>query len=170
MAGIVRQVNVKPERPGEHGLPKAPVDSAFVSRRGVGRDFNRYRHEKKRDDPDMAVLIMPLETIRELNEEGWPLKPGDIGENFTTEGIGYGDFSPGRAFRIGEAEVQISKACEPCDNLFLLPYVGEGKGPQFLKVMLGRRGWFARVLKEGNVRKGDGIEEVPTQPAPPRHS
>ena len=87
MAGVVQQINVKPRTPGEHGLPKKPVDSATVTRSGV------------------------------------------------------------------------SRACDPCTNLYLLPYVGKSKGPQFLKVMLGRRGWYARVLEEGSVRAGDPIVE-----------
>lgn len=160
MTGRVYQVNVKPEKPGEHGLPKLPVTAAFVSAKGVTGDFNRYRHEEKHDDPDMAVLIMPLETIRELNEEGWPIKPGDIGENFTTEGLPYDSFAPGRVLDLGSARVQVSKACTPCDNLYLLPYVGQERGPEFLKVMMGRRGWYARVLREGRVGRGDAVTEA----------
>ncbi len=160
MRGRVHQINRKPQTQGERGLPKAPVESALITLRGLEDDFNRYRHERKHDDPDSALLLMPLETLHELNGEGWPLKPGDIGENVTTAGIPYHGFAPGRSFRIGGAEVQVSKACDPCTNLYLLPYVGEVQGPRFLKVMMGRRGWYARVLKEGSVRKGDPIVEI----------
>jgi MOSC domain-containing protein YiiM len=141
-------------------LPKAPIESTVITRRGLEGDFNRHRHERKHDDPDNALLLMPLETIRELNGEGWPIEPGDIGENVTTAGIPYHRFAPGRSYRIGGAEVQISKACDPCANLYLLPYVGEVQGPRILKVMMGRRGWYARVLKEGPIKKGDAIEEI----------
>ena len=137
-----------------------PVNSIMVSKGGLEGDFNVYRHEKLDDDPDSAVLIMPLETIEELNKEGWPIKPGDIGENITTRGIAYSRFIPGKGVRIGQAELQISRACDPCANLLLLPYVGEGKGNQFLKVMFGRRGWYARVVREGRVKKGDEITAV----------
>jgi MOSC domain-containing protein YiiM len=155
--GIIQQINVKPLIRGEHGLPKKPVDSALVTQAGVQGDFNVYRHEERNDDPDQALLIMPMETIRELNSEGWPIKPGDIGENFTTSGISYQDYRVGDIFTAGGVRFQISKACDPCTNLYLLPYVGKSKGPDFLKVMLGRRGWYARVLDEGRVRKGDRI-------------
>jgi MOSC domain-containing protein YiiM len=161
LAGTIQQINVKPLTPGEHGLPKRPVDSAFVSLAGVKGDFNVYRHEKRKDDPNMALLVMPIEMIRELNSEGWPIKPGDLGENFTTSGIPYSDFAVGKTFAVGDIRFQISLACDPCDNLWLLPFVGRAKGPQFLKVMLHRRGWYARVLKEGQVRKGDKIAEEP---------
>ena len=158
---MVQQINVKPQRPGEHGLPKKPIDSAFVSLAGVRGDYNRYRHEKRNDDPDMALLLMPIETIREINSEGWPIKPGDLGENLTTTGIPYSAFAIGKVFAVGDVRFQVSKACDPCDNLWLLPYVGREKGPAFLKTMLHRRGWYARVLREGLVRTGDRISEGP---------
>jgi MOSC domain-containing protein YiiM len=154
---VVRQINVKSLTEGERGLPKKPVDSAFVSFAGVQGDFNVYRHEERMDDPDSALLIMPIETINELSSEGWPVKPGDLGENLTTSGLSYDSFEIGKAFTAGEMTFQISRACDPCDNLFLLPYVGRSKGPEFLKVMLGRRGWYARVLKEGRVKAQDQI-------------
>ena len=154
---FVRQINVKSLTEGERGLPKKPVDSAFISFAGVQGDFNVYRHEKRRDDPDSALLIMPIEKIRELNSEGWPIEPGDLGENLTTSGIPYDSFEVGKIFTAGEATFQISRACDPCDNLFLLSYVGRSKGPKFLKTMLGRRGWYARVLKEGRVKAQDQI-------------
>ena len=160
MAGTIRQINVKPQTPGEHGLPKKPVANATVTHSGVQGDFNLYRHEKRKDDPDMALLVMPIEMIRELNHEGWPIRPGDLGENFTTEGIPYSSFGVGKVFRAGGVRFQISKACDPCDNLYLLPYVGEKNGPSFLKIMLHRRGWYARVIDEGEVTQGDDVAEV----------
>jgi MOSC domain-containing protein YiiM len=159
---VIMQINVKPLTKGERGLPKKPVDSAFVSAAGVRGDFNVYRHDELEDDPDSALLIMPIETIRALNSEGWPIKPGDLGENFTTSGMPYDSFAVGKVFTAGQVRFQVSRACDPCDNLFLLPYVGPSKGPQFLKTMLGRRGWYARVLKEGRVGTQDQITPAET--------
>lgn len=159
-SGRVFDLHRKPEVTGEHGLPKPSVPEAFASRSGFRGDFNRYRHEEKRDDPDMALLIVPRETLGDLGREGWPVKSGDLGENITTEGVAYDAFRPGRRFRMGEVTFQVSKACTPCENLYLLPYVGTARGPEFLKVMLNRRGWYARVLHEGWVRTGDRIEAV----------
>jgi MOSC domain-containing protein YiiM len=165
VAGEIQQINVKPQTKGEHGLPKRRVDSAFVAREGVEGDYNVYRHDELHDDPDQALLIMPIETISELNSEGWPIKPGDLGENFTTRGVPYHEFGVGKVFTAGGVRLQISKACDPCDNLNLLPYVGASRGPAFLKVMLGRRGWYARVLEEGQVKAGDSLMEVGTESA-----
>lgn len=160
MTGVVQQISVKPHVKGEYGLPKKPVDLAHVTRAGVQGDFNIYRHEEMDDDPDQAILIMPIETIEKLNEEGWPVRPGDLGENLTTSGIPYESFSIGKTFIAGGVRLQISKPCEPCTRLYSLPYVGKSKGPGFLKVMLGRRGWYARVVVEGRVRAGDSVTSV----------
>ena len=159
MPGRVEQINVKPPREGEGGRRKMPVPSAFVCRAGVVGDYNVYRQEEKGGDPDSAVLIIPVETIRGLNSEGWPVSPGDLGENFTTSGVPYSSFAVGKTFSFGGAVLQVSRACDPCDNLYVLPYVAT-KGPEFLRAMLGRRGWYARVLKEGKVERGDGVAEV----------
>jgi MOSC domain-containing protein YiiM len=106
------------------------------------------------------LLVLPLETIRELNAEGWAVQVGDLGENITTAGIPYRSFAPGKTYAVGRAEIQITKRCDPCTNLYLLPYVGETKGPEFLKVMSGRRGWYASVLREGLIAEGDSIEDL----------
>lgn len=159
MAGRVLRVNIKGETPGEEGLPKKRVRAAMARQEGLEGDFNRYRHEKQQDDPRAALLILPMETIRDLNAEGWPVQPGDLGENLTTTGVPYETFEPGKTFSVGEATIRISKRCDPCTNLYLLPYVGDTKGPAFLKVMHGRRGWYASIMREGVIREGDSIED-----------
>src|SRR5579875_4096017 len=85
MLGEVYQINIKGRVAGARGLPKHPVESNTILKTGLEGDFNVYRHEELADDPDSAVLLMPLETIAELNKEGWPIKAGDIGENITTK-------------------------------------------------------------------------------------
>jgi MOSC domain-containing protein YiiM len=158
--GRVRSLHRKPETGAEHGLPKPFVDDFRILKGGVEGDFNRYRHEEQNDEPSQAVLMMPIEMIRTLNSEGWPIREGDLGENVTTEGVPYGEFHPGDRFRVGDVVVEVSKPCTPCTNLHLLPYVGEVRGPAFLKTMLDRRGWYASVVQEGRVRTGDSIERL----------
>jgi MOSC domain-containing protein YiiM len=154
---VVRAIHIKPEVPGQRGLPKQPVDRATIRRNGIVGDFNRYRHEELHDEPDSALLLLPSETLAKLNVEGWAVRPGDLGENILTEGVPYESMGPGRTLRVGKAVVQVTRACDPCRNLFELPYVGSAKGPEFLRIMLGRRGWYARVLREGEVRPRDPV-------------
>lgn len=172
MNGRVVQINRKPETPGQHGLPKLSVDSIRVTHQGLEGDFNRFRHHAKADDPGRAVMLFPLETIQELNAEGWPVKPGDMGENITTEGIPYDDFAPGARYRLGEIIIQISEPCIACRNLESLPYVTEEKVADFIKTLthmeggtlVNRRGWYAAVLQEGTVSQGDAIEPLASSP------
>ena len=158
--GRVHSLNVKPKAPGERGLPKQSVPSAEVTANGLVGDFNRYRTEVKSGNRNMAVMIMPLETLNEIQADGWPVEPGHIGENVTTTGIGYADLSPGTRVRIGESIVEITEACQPCTNLGLLPYVGRKRGAEFIRTMLDRRGWYARVIRPGLVNTGDAITVV----------
>ena len=72
---IVHQINVKLCTPGERGLPKKPVNRVFISKAGLEGDFNSFRTHKKDGDPDMAVLLYPLETIQELNDEDVIINP-----------------------------------------------------------------------------------------------
>lgn len=128
-----------------------------MTRAGVEGDFNLYRQTKKAGDPEMAVLLIARETLEDLHAAGWPVRPGDLGENITTTGIPYAMFEPPRRVRVGEVTLRTTKRCVPCTNLYALPYVGEARGPAFLKATLGRRGWFASVEKGGRIRRGDAV-------------
>ena len=158
--GKIIQINVKEKGKGDVGLPKYPIEKASVSKTGMQGDFNNYRFESMDNTPDQALLIMSIETIRTLNEEGWPIQAGDIGENLSTEGISYDDFQPNTKFKAGTVEFQITYACTPCNNLEYLPYVGKEKAKDFLKTMIDRRGWYAKVLTQGTIKVGDKIEKA----------
>jgi MOSC domain-containing protein YiiM len=85
MEGKVFQINIKPEIEGQRGLPKSPVDFIQIRETGLDGDYNLYRTQKLEGDANQAVLLFPLEMIRKLNDEGWQIQPGDIGENITTQ-------------------------------------------------------------------------------------
>ncbi|MBX4196218.1 MOSC domain-containing protein [Candidatus Pacearchaeota archaeon] len=160
LEGKVYQLNIKAEIQGQRGIPKFSIDMAKIMKEGVTGDYNRHRYESLGGDLDQAILIMPLEMIQELNKEGWPISAGDIGENITTQGIAYDDFKPGDSYQIGKAIVQISRACVPCKNLAVLSYVGKERKVEFVKTMLKRRGWYASVVQEGMVQRGDDILRI----------
>ena len=154
MSASVIQISVKPDTPGEVGLPKMSVGQALVKKEGLEGDYNRARM-KKGNDPDKAVMIISTDILDQLNQEGWPVKPGDVGENLTITNIDYKKIAAGQKYLIGEAEIEISFICEPCTNLYKLPYVGTQRGPEFMAAIMNRRGWYARVLKEGLVSVGN---------------
>ena len=50
MASSIFQINVKPNTPGEVGLPKVAIRSAQISFSGGEGDYNRFRLNKKNND------------------------------------------------------------------------------------------------------------------------
>lgn len=160
MSGRILNINVKAKMINERGLPKIPIEVAEVTKMGLKGDYNVYRSEKKDNSLDQALLLMPIEMIQNLNNEGWPIKPGDLGENITTQGISYDAFEPGKQYKIGNVTLEITKACDPCHNLTVLPYVGKNYSGKFIRTMLNRRGWYGKVIHEGIIKKGDEIQEL----------
>lgn len=160
MSASLKQINVKPQTPGAHGLPKSPVGLTNITSVGLDGDYNNWRMSKKNNDPDLAVMLISTDVLEQLNSEGWPVTAGDLGENLTLTGIDYDTIKLGKKYSIGEVEIEISLICEPCSNLYALPYVGQEKGPEFMKTLVNRRGWYARVLNPGTVCNGDPVKEI----------
>ncbi|MHA2097117.1 MAG: MOSC domain-containing protein [Candidatus Kariarchaeaceae archaeon] len=162
MQGTVISINVKNREKFKEtgyttGLPKFEISEAKVSVSGVADDYNDYRTKSKQNTQDRAILIMTVDALKQLETEGWPIKPGDIGENFTIDGIPYGSIEIGHKYAVGGVTIQITEICNPCARLSNLSYVGEEKVNEFIKTMKNRRGWYAKVLKEGSVSKGEKI-------------
>ncbi len=160
MSGRVLQINVKPKTPGEPGLPKRPVPAARIGSAGLEGDFNDWRSANLPGDQKQAVLIITTELLGELNAEGWPVKPGDLGENLTLDGIAESALGPGVRLEAGDVVMEITEPCDPCTRLYTLPYVGGERGPGFLRATAGRRGWYARVVQPGSIRQGSPVELV----------
>ena len=161
--GVVLQVSTRPKVVGLPGLPKVARNSIRVSPEGAEGDYNRYRAESLGGDPAQAILLMTQEVLSGLNAEGWPANPGDLGENITVR-VPERSLVPGRRVELGPVVLEVTLACEPCNELYTLPFVGEERGPAFLKTMLGRRGWYAKVLTGGEVRPGMSVRVVAGEP------
>ena len=56
--------------------------------------------------------------------------------------------------------IEISFICDPCMTLKHLDYFGSEKVKEFIKTLVNRRGWYARVLKPGYISKGDAIRNI----------
>ena len=160
MKGTVIQINIKPKDESGVGLPKLSVKSVEIHIDGVGDDYNYYRQSDKQGTPNRAVLLMTMDKINELQLEGWPIQPGDLGENLTIDGLKYDQIKIGQKFKINQLEIEIEEICNPCRNLRFLNYVGD-RVDEFIKTMKGRRGWYARVVKEGTVKINDEILLTP---------
>ena len=160
MDPILFQINQKSKSEGKPGIPKIPTNFAIVTKEGLENDFNNFRNFKKKNDPNMALMLLSFDIIKNLNVEGWPVQPGDLGENLTFANIDYSKFSPLQQYRVGEVEMEISFICDPCMTLKHLPYIGNEKVKDFIKTLVGRRGWYAKVLKPGKIKKGDLLRKI----------
>lgn len=151
-------MSVKPQVRGEYGLPKFSVDELRVTIDGAEGDYNNYRMAKLAGDPDQAILVVTDDVLRQLNAEGWPVMPGDLGENLTLGSVTESLLQPGTRIQLGEVALELTLRCEPCTELYSLSYVGPKRGPEFVKTMVDRRGWYARVLTPGVIRSDTPVE------------
>ncbi len=97
------------------------------------------------------VLLMDLETLEEFG-----IAPGRARENITTRGLALGALSIGQRLRAGEALLEVTKPCEPCNQMDKIR-----QGLQ--EAIRGRRGVLCRVIEPGRICRGDRVElEVET--------
>jgi MOSC domain-containing protein YiiM len=73
-----------------------------------------------------------------------------VRENVTTEGLDVNGLAIGDRLQIGEVELQVSAACDPCEQIEALR-VG------LQAAMQGRRGMLCKVKRGGLLRRGDEI-------------
>ena len=158
MNPTVYKLHQKPRTPKEAGIPKISISSAEVTHSGFKEDFNNFRFKKKDNDPNMAIMILCMDIIDDLNKEGWPVKPGDLGENITLIDLPYDTIKPKQRYQIGAATVEISLICDPCATLQVLSYVQKTNLKDFIKTLLKRRGWYAKVIEAGNIHVGDPVK------------
>jgi len=94
------------------------------------------------------VLLEDRETL-----EAMDLRPGIIRENITTDGMNVNSLQIGQQLLIGEARLEVSAVCTPCDQMVAIR-------PGLRKELWGRRGMLCRVLEGGVIRRGDSIEKL----------
>jgi MOSC domain-containing protein YiiM len=117
------------------------------------------------------VHLVHTELFDEVAEDGHHVRPGDLGENITTEGVDLLGLPVGTVLRLGAAaEVEITGLRNPC-------YQIDDFQDGLLRHMLGRAadgtvvrkaGVMAVVLSGGDVRPGDAVTVV--LPPEPHHA
>lgn len=143
-------------------MPKLPVLEAEVAALGIVGDVQRNR--KYHGGPNQALLVITLEGLEELKAAGFPVYPGALGENVTTQGLDRRAMRLGQRYRAGEVEFELTKMREPCRTL--QPY---GKGIQAAvydaDVKAGRptsprwglAGFYVKVIRPGRIYPGDSV-------------
>ena len=160
MNGRIVQVSIS-----EGGVPKRPILLGLVTEEGV--DGDRHAHPQFHGGPRQALLLIASEIIEDLKAAGWPLFPGALGENLTTEGLDYSQLRVGQRFAIGEIEIELTKLRKPCATLDVYGagiqqqlYDARVKAGDATSPYWGRGGFYASVTRGGSVHPGDTIVQI----------
>lgn len=157
-----------------HNFSKPPVLSIrLLAGLGVEGDAHLgekvqhlYLQRKNADAPNLRqVHLMHTELFDEVRTKGFDVKPGDLGENITTQGIDLLGLSTGTKLYLGdEAVIEVTGLRNPCyqiDNFQkgLLHATLDKSGPKLVR----KTGIMSIVLVGGDVRPGDTIRVEPPQ-------
>lgn len=155
-------------RSATHTFSKTPVESiTLLAGLGVDGDAHsgaqvkhRSRVAKDPTQPNLRqILLFPTELLDDLDERGYDVAPGALGENITTTGLDIFDLPTGTVLRLGgEAMIALTGLRNPCGQINGLHdgLLGELR----TKVdgeTVRRGGVMAVVVHGGEVRTGDPI-------------
>jgi len=108
--------------------------------------------ESLKGKPDAEITLIEYEEIVRFNQaERTDRSPGAFRRNIVTEGVRLNDLV-GRRFRVGAAELEGIRLCEPCGHLAKLV------SPNVVKRMAHRAGLRARILSGATIKTGDTVE------------
>ena len=162
-------------RDAAHRFSKQPCESiTLLAGLGVEGDAHAgrlvqhlSRMAKDPNTPNLRqVHLIHAELFEELAEQGFAVKPGQLGENITTRGIDLLGLSRGTRLRLGQdALIEITGLRNPCKQINGL---ANGLMAATLEkaadgTLIRKCGVMATVVTGGEVRVGDEIvlESVP---------
>ena len=158
MTGTIVQVSIS-----KGGIPKRAIEEGRVSEGGLEGDA--WAHSRYHGGPLQAVLVMAAEVIAELTQKGFPVYPGALGENLTTQGLDPSQWRTGQVYRAGTARLEFTKVRVPCRTIKVYGaeigkaiYDSHVKAGDFTSPLWAFSGFYARIVQAGLVRAGDSIE------------
>lgn len=161
---IVQLLIGRPENHAPAGEPKwvtaifrHPVATPVYCAK-TGFEGDQVADRRFHGGPEKAALCYAALHYPKWREElSLPMELGGFGENLCIEGQDESSVCIGDVYRIGEAEVQVSQPRGPCSTL-----ARRWDRPDLVKVVREnhRSGWYIRVLREGKIAAGDGVELI----------
>ncbi|WP_436372369.1 MOSC domain-containing protein [Cytobacillus sp. BC1816] len=135
------------------GIGKEKIESAFLTKDGFLGD--EVANTDFHGGPDRAVCLYPFEHYGMWeNEFKKTFCPPAFGENICAENMLEKDVFIGDIFSLGESAIQITQGRIPCSTISK-----HNKEDRLLKRIVETcfTGYFFRVLKEGTVTAGSGL-------------
>nr|WP_277985534.1 MOSC domain-containing protein [Miniphocaeibacter massiliensis] len=100
------------------------------------------------------ISLLAEESIEKMKAMGLPdLKDGDFAENITTRGLVLHEIPVGTVFTMGTAVLEVTQIGKKCHK-------GCAIKQQVGNCIMPTEGIFAKVLKDGEVKKGDKIRLI----------
>ena len=141
---------------------KRPVSGRVFARR-LNLDGDGQGDLKGHGGEHRAVMVYQLEAYRywerELSRNDFEY--GQFGENFTVEGLPDNEVCIGDRYRIGTAVFEVTQPRVTCYRLGI-----RMDNPQMAALLVSHRrpGFYCRVITEGEVGAGDGIQKIADGP------
>ncbi len=143
MNGRVVSINISDRK----GVRKKPVEKVVIQENfGISGDAHASSSWHRQ------VSLLAVESIQKMKHKGLDVGPGDFAENITTEGIDLLSLPVGTRLKIGETvEVEVSQIGKKCHSRCAIYH-------QAGDCVMPKEGIFVKVLKGGEIKKGDPIE------------
>jgi MOSC domain-containing protein YiiM len=106
-----------------------------------------------REGRGREVTLIAREAINAANAQGVEIGEHETRRNLVTEGVDLDDLV-GKTFTVGDAVLIGVRDCPPC------AYLEELTGVAVRRVLRGRGGLRADVVRDGTLRVGDSIATV----------
>ncbi|WP_132059211.1 MOSC domain-containing protein [Halorussus amylolyticus] len=150
--GAVERIHIAPGTGGDLE-PRDFVEA--VADRGIEED-RYYKGEgiyNEQDDLEPSdVTLIEAEALEAVAEDyDVDLDPGAHRRNITTRGVALNHLV-GERFRVGEAVIEGTALCEPCEYMQSLAHQ-----PDAAEALKHRGGLDARIVESGSVSVGDDI-------------
>lgn len=124
---------------------KSKLEKAYIQLDSKGITEDKFYNK----DINRSVLITSLDSYHLVKKENISMPYGSLGENLLIDYNPY-HLPSGTQLQIGSTILEISQYCTICNHLSSI----DERVPDLLK---NDRGIFAKVIKAGEIKKGDTI-------------